>query len=158
MPAPAPARLATDSALSPATIAAAAIRELWENRALPSPVPAPRRTAGPIFPARRTQARLRFVFRAVTPPGRPRRFDARFLLAPAEAILGDPDDFSRANDELSHLQWVPLDAARSFDLPFITEIVLAEVAWRLTEDGPPPPFPSSATTMTPIKWPISGLM
>jgi 8-oxo-dGTP pyrophosphatase MutT (NUDIX family) len=84
---------------------------------------------------------MRFVFRAVTPPGRPRRFDARFLLVPAESIHGDPDDFSRATDELSHLQWVPLDAARRFDLPFITEIVLAEIAHRLADDAPPPSVP-----------------
>ncbi|SFI56770.1 NUDIX domain-containing protein [Jannaschia pohangensis] len=70
---------------------------------------------------------LRFVFRAITPPARPRRFDARFLLAPAEALLGDPDDFSAAEDELSHLHWVPLHQARALDMPFITEVVLAEV-------------------------------
>ncbi len=140
VPAPCAERLASDSALSPASIASAAIRELWEEAglALARPGPAP---AWPGFPGTPDAGALRFVFRAVTPPGRPRRFDARFLLAPAEAVLGDPDDFSRATDELSHLQWVPLDDARSFDLPFITEIVLAEVAWRLTEDGPPPSVP-----------------
>ena len=41
--------------------------------------------------------------------------------------MGDPDDFSLASDELAHLQWVPVARARSFDLPFITEVVLAEV-------------------------------
>ena len=76
-------------------------------------------------------ASLRFVFRAMTPPGRPRRFDARFFLADAAHIAGDPDDFTRASDELSHLQWIPLNAVRQFDLPFITEVVLAEVSARL---------------------------
>jgi hypothetical protein len=28
---------------------------------------------------------------------------------------------------LSHLHWIGLDEARSLDLPFITEVVLAEV-------------------------------
>jgi 8-oxo-dGTP pyrophosphatase MutT (NUDIX family) len=37
------------------------------------------------------------------------------------------DDFSAACDELSHLSWIPLDEVRKFDLPFITEVVLAEV-------------------------------
>jgi hypothetical protein len=32
---------------------------------------------------------------------------------------------------LSHLQWIALDEARSFDMPFITEVVLAELAARL---------------------------
>ena len=72
-------------------------------------------------------ASLRFAFRAVTPPARPRRFDARFFVVDAGEIAGDPDDFSRAEGELSHLQWVPLAAARDFDLPFVTRIVLAEV-------------------------------
>lgn len=70
---------------------------------------------------------LRFVFRAVTPPGRPRRFDARFFVADASCVAGDIDDFSHAGDELAHLQWIPLSEVRQFDLPFITEVVLAEV-------------------------------
>ena len=74
-----------------------------------------------------TGAGMRFVFRAITPPGRPRRFDARFFLVDADRIVGDLDDFSAASDELSLLQWIPLDQARGFDLPFITEVVLAEV-------------------------------
>ena len=140
VPAPCHDRLTADSALAPATIAAAAIRELWEEAglALSSPGPMP---GWPAFPGQPDAGAMRFVFRAVTPPGRPRRFDARFLLVPAEAIAGDPDDFTAATDELSFLQWVPLDAARSFDLPFITEIVLAEIAHRLLADAPPPAVP-----------------
>lgn len=83
---------------------------------------------------------LRLVFRAITPPGRPRRFDARFFIAPATALAGDPDDFSAASDELSLLQWVPLAEIRSFDLPFITQVVLAEVDEMLasgTWEAPP---------------------
>jgi 8-oxo-dGTP pyrophosphatase MutT (NUDIX family) len=70
---------------------------------------------------------LRFVFRAITPKGSPRRFDARFFLADAAAVAGDPEDFSEAADELSGLRWVTIPKARRLDLPFITEIVLAEV-------------------------------
>jgi 8-oxo-dGTP pyrophosphatase MutT (NUDIX family) len=73
-------------------------------------------------------AALRFVFRAITPPNRPRRFDARFFLADADSLASDADDFSRASDELSHLQWIPFGDVRKFDLPFVTEVVLAEVA------------------------------
>ena len=35
--------------------------------------------------------------------------------------------FSAACDELRHIQWVPLSEARGYPLPFITELVLAEV-------------------------------
>ncbi len=84
---------------------------------------------------------LRFFFRAVTPPGRPRRFDARFFLAPAEALADDPDDFSKASDELSHLHWVPLAEARALDLAFITEVVLAEVTASLPSLTAPPTVP-----------------
>lgn len=72
------------------------------------------------------EAPLQFVFRAITPPGSPRRFDARFFLARVGDVLGDPCDFSQAQDELSHLAWVGLQV-RGLDLPFITEIVLSEV-------------------------------
>lgn len=84
---------------------------------------------------------MRFFFRAITPPGGPRRFDARFFLIDAATIDGDPDDFSRASDELSHLHWVPLAVAGDLDLPFITEVVLAEAAAIAADDRPRPvPF------------------
>ncbi len=123
---------------------AAAIRELWEETGLALGRPLAELDA-PVAPAALPEswraffaaglapdaAPLDFVFRAVTPPGRTRRFDARFLLAPAEAVAGDPDDFSGAQDELSELQWIPLARARELDLPFITEVVIAEIEARL---------------------------
>ena len=84
---------------------------------------------------------LQFVFRALTPPGRPRRFDARFFLVDADHIATDLDDFDAACDELSHLQWVALSDARSFDMPFITEVVLAEVEARAKDLAPPASVP-----------------
>ena len=122
---------------APDTLAAAAIRELWEETGLLLGRPGtwqdpPRDWKGFAATTNRPDASgLAFVFRAITPPGRPRRFDARFFLIDASHVQGDLDDFSRASDELSHLQWIPLSKARSFDLPFITEIVLSEVARRL---------------------------
>lgn len=120
---------------APAAIAATAIRELWEETGLALAQPgAWPRPADPDWQAlaaaglRPDAAPLRFVFRAITPPGRTRRFDARFFLADASSIAGDADDFTHAQDELAHLQWIPLTRARSFDLPFITEVVLAEVS------------------------------
>ncbi|SPF78079.1 NUDIX hydrolase [Pseudoprimorskyibacter insulae] len=88
-----------------------------------------------------TAAPMQFVFRAITPPGRPRRFDARFFMLRAEDLVTDLDDFSAATDELSHLQWIPVDEVRNFDLPFITEVVLAEVAARAKDPRPPTSVP-----------------
>jgi 8-oxo-dGTP pyrophosphatase MutT (NUDIX family) len=124
-----------------ATLAAAAIRELWEETGLRLG----RRGTWPGTPPADWQgfaetgmlpdaSPLRFVFRAITPPGRPRRFDARFFLADAAHLVDDPDDFSRACDELSHLHWVALSEARALNLPFITEVVLGEVAAHLRDD------------------------
>jgi 8-oxo-dGTP pyrophosphatase MutT (NUDIX family) len=79
---------------------------------------------------------FQFVFRAITPPGRPRRFDARFFYLDADSLSAGTnlDDFSRASDELSHLQWIPIQEVREFDLPFITEVVFAEVISNLNHD------------------------
>ena len=129
-------------ALGPA-LAAAAIRELWEEAGLVLGRPgawagAPRGWRGFAATGNMPDASaLTFVFRAITPPGRPRRFDARFFMADASRLAGDPDDFGAAEDELSDLAWVPLAEARAIDLPFITEVVLAEVAAILRGEGQP---------------------
>lgn len=140
-------RLVAQSRTDPMSLVAAAIRELWEEAGLRLGVAAP----WPDPPAdwqgfanggyRPAGSALRFIFRAITPPGSPRRFDARFFLADATALIGDPDDFCAASDELNHLQWVPMDRLRGFDLPFITEIVLAEVAALAGAESPPPSVP-----------------
>jgi len=128
------ARLAEESRFAPTAIAAAAIRELWEETGQIIGAPAawsdpPQGWRG--FAATGHQpnaAALSYFFRAITPHGRPRRFDARFLLADATALIGDVDNFDGAEDELAHLQWVKLSDARHFDLPFITQVVLAELS------------------------------
>lgn len=116
----------------------AGIRELWEEAGLILGHPSEWDGSIPIdwksFAAQGfipSAAGLTFVFRAITPPGRPRRFDARFFLVNADHVKGDLDDFRDASDELSHLQWIAIEDAKNFDLPFITEIVLAEVAQHL---------------------------
>ncbi|RJE80128.1 NUDIX domain-containing protein [Paracoccus sp. JM45] len=112
----------------PNTIAAAALRELAEETGLligrSGDCPWPGYAEAGLAP---DASALTYLFRAITPPGRPRRFDAYFFVADTTRITGDPDDFSRACDELSHLHWVPLDQAGQLDLPFITEVALAEL-------------------------------
>ena len=141
------ARLSAEA--DPAVAAAlpfAAIRELWEETGLALARAGEGPPAGAIGPSwsgffaaghRPAADRLDFIFRAITPPGRPRRFDARFFLAAATDLSCDPDDFAGACGELSHLSWVSLAEARRLDLPFVTEIVLGEVAARLDEPDAP---------------------
>jgi len=141
-------RLAEDSApnLAPA-LAVAAIRELFEETGQVLGTPGawdapPTDWHGFAATGHLPHAEpLQFVFRALTPPGRPRRFDARFFLIDADDLASDLDDFSQASDELSHLQWVGLDEVRGFDMPFITEVVLSEIAARAQDRSPPASVP-----------------
>ncbi|MEO9865019.1 MAG: NUDIX hydrolase [Yoonia sp.] len=135
-------RLQSESDLPATALTAAAIRELWEETSQILGTSG-RWDDAPADWAdfaktgfRPDPSPLSFFFRAVTPHGRPRRFDARFFLADAAALASDPDDFSTAEDELSHLQWVPLKDTRRFDLPFITKVVLAELIDHIDRDGP----------------------
>lgn len=82
--------------------------------------------------------RLAFVARAVTPPYRARRFDARFFLAEAEAVLAN--DAPEAGEELLHTRWFTLEEAERLDLPAITRFVLGEVRARLGGEARAPAF------------------
>ena len=115
-------------------LSVAAIRELWEEAGLR--LCAKVDTVEKISPGWEDfckncylpdASNLEYVFRAITPPGRPRRFDARFFICRAEAVQGNLDDFSSASTELSHLQWIDIDNVKTLNLPFITEVVLNEV-------------------------------
>jgi 8-oxo-dGTP pyrophosphatase MutT (NUDIX family) len=144
-------RLAVDASPEVArALPLAAVRELWEETGLMlgRPDPAAATTEVPetwrgFFAAGlvpHTEA-LRLVFRAVTPPQRPRRFDARFFLAEADALAGGHDDFAGAEGELALLQWLDLADARALPLPFITEVVLMELGARLADPDPARPVP-----------------
>lgn len=125
------------------SLAIAAVRELWEETGQilgqkgdwDTPVPDDWTTYANTGHVPSGHG-LEFVFRAITPPGRPRRFDARFFLLDAAELASDLDNFESACDELSHLQWISLRKAREFNLPFITEVVLAEVEGRLHDPAP----------------------
>jgi len=83
-------------------------------------------------------AALRYVGRAITPPGRSRRFDARFFMAEAGALL-TPEP-TAGSGELDEIAWLPLNNAQALDLPAITRFILDEVAQRLIESDRPLPF------------------
>ena len=131
-------RLKADPSLAKPLIAAG-IRELWEETGLI--LGSKSKTKMDSIPKnwknffalgyQPSADNIEFVFRAITPPGRTRRFDARFFLLSSDNIKGDLDDFSKASGELSHLQWIELNSTQNLDLPFITEIVLSEVLSKL---------------------------
>lgn len=83
-------------------------------------------------------SKLVYVARAITPPYRPRRFDARFFMADAAEVLCD--DCPIQGEELLHIRWFSLDEAESLDLPSITRFVLKEVRARLAGEPIKPPF------------------
>ena len=122
-------------------LAVAAIREVFEETGLlvgrkvedaPAPVPAD----GPIDPFAAAGARpdlsgLHLIARAITPPGRPRRFDARFFAADAELIVHQVDGVVHPEAELVELTWLPVAQARELDIPPVTKRVLTELEARV---------------------------
>ncbi len=77
---------------------------------------------------------LHYVARAITPPYRNRRFDARFFMVDAEHIQGDVHERPTGSGELLGLHWVGIDRAQRMEqLPHITRLVLAEIEQRLRE-------------------------
>jgi 8-oxo-dGTP pyrophosphatase MutT (NUDIX family) len=74
---------------------------------------------------------VHFVARAITPPGRPLRFDSRFFTADVSAIARRDDGFVGPDKELVELVWLPITQARQLDMPGITAVVLEELQDRI---------------------------
>jgi 8-oxo-dGTP pyrophosphatase MutT (NUDIX family) len=72
-----------------------------------------------------------FVARAITPPGRNRRFDSRFFTTDAASIAYRIEGVVGANSELVELVWMPLSQAQTLDMPVVTGVVLDELANRV---------------------------
>jgi len=68
---------------------------------------------------------LRLIARAITPPGRVRRFDAWFFQADAEIAVADK--IERETDELIDIRWVTRSEAETLPLPHVTRFVLGEL-------------------------------
>ena len=113
-------------------IALAAVRETFEETGLIVGVrrtPASEHHAGPwqaflASGAVPDLSQLSYFARAITPPGRSRRYDTRFFVVDAGAIAGRagiPDG------ELSGIGWYSLEAARRLDLPGITHFILEDL-------------------------------
>jgi 8-oxo-dGTP pyrophosphatase MutT (NUDIX family) len=88
---------------------------------------------------------LFLIARAITPPGRVRRFDTRFFTADASAITHRVDGVVHADAELVELVWVELGSQPLADLHPMTKNVLGELERRLAagplrHDAPVPFF------------------
>lgn len=87
---------------------------------------------------------LRFVARAITPPGRVRRYDTRFFACWRKDVAAALPD-GGPTDELEEIVWLRLGEARNADLPVITRTIVGELQDRLAADprlepGGPVPF------------------
>ena len=80
---------------------------------------------------------LEYIARAITPPYRSRRFDARFFMCEADLIQGDVHDSPEGSGELLGIHWVTLEDAQKLELPNITRMVLGEVEQRLEKPHAP---------------------
>jgi 8-oxo-dGTP pyrophosphatase MutT (NUDIX family) len=118
-------------------LALAAVRETFEEAGLLIGAPVAAGSALPKAKAwqeffglgfRPALGQLTFFARAITPPGRPRRFDTRFFCAPADAIV---HKIAIAGGELSELEWHSIAQARTLELPNITRVVLEDLGERL---------------------------
>jgi len=139
------ARLAkTGPARRMRALALSAVRETFEEVGLLLAKPAPARpAAGPwgdflAMGAEPDLAALDFIARAITPPYRPKRFDARFFMAEADRLIS----LERGPDcgELDEIAWVDLPEAKTLDLPNITRFVVGELEQRLTDPVRPAPY------------------
>jgi 8-oxo-dGTP pyrophosphatase MutT (NUDIX family) len=122
-------------------LALAAVRETFEEAGLLLGRPGAAKTRSAAWSALLKQGHLPdlealdFIARAVTPPYRPKRFDARFFTADAERLTAM--DRIQGSGELDEIAWVGLDDALGLDLPNITSFILKELRLRLNDPARP---------------------
>jgi 8-oxo-dGTP pyrophosphatase MutT (NUDIX family) len=125
-------------------LAAAAVRETWEETGLLLARPAPARpAAGPWRDfvgqgALADLAAVDIIARAITPPSVGKRFDTWFLLADAERLMS----LQRQADcgELEEIAWVDFDEAQALPLPSVTRMMIKESVERMKDPARPKPF------------------
>ena len=121
----------TPSAGRARALAMAAVRETFEETGLiiGSKDSQPGASKHPDWAAflatglRPTLAPVRYIARAITPPGRIRRFDTRFLVVDAENV-SNLDAPAGSTDELLDVHWLTIADTEDLQLPWITRQVL----------------------------------
>lgn len=128
-----------DGAIHANALALAAVRELYEETGHALACRADQAdTLDDVWPdfralhLRPALAPLRLIARAITPPGRPRRYDTRFFIASRADVI---EDAGRADGEFTALEWFDFDGARALDLPNITRRVLGDLENMLNAPG-----------------------
>ena len=132
-------RVRRPSAAKAAGYALAAVRETYEETGLMLGVRGDRPVQTPPGPWEAFAkegilpdlSAVHFIARAITPPKRPLRFDSRFFAADVSAIAHRADGFVGPESELVELVWLPINEARSLDMPGITAVVLEELQDRI---------------------------
>ena len=132
-------RVASPSADFARALALTAIRETAEETGLLLGVrrDAPPATPGEIW-AEFAKAKvhpdlgqIHFIARAITPPGRPKRFDTRFFTADATSVAHTIEGVVGADSELVELAWAPISEAAHLDMPTVTGVILEELLARV---------------------------
>ena len=134
-------RVQRASAAKAQAFALAAVRETFEETGLLLGVRSPEAVKVPDGPwAAFAEARilpdlgtLHFIGRAITPPGRPRRFDARFFTADATAIAHRIAGVTGPDAELTELVWMSLAEAKQLDMPAVTGVMMEELDARIAD-------------------------
>lgn len=139
--------------IKPRSLALAALRETFEETGIifggKAPVPAGRSVpsgwadyvAHGYLP---DLSALQFIGRAITPPGRPKRFDSRFFTVDAAHISHQVEGVVTETSELVELVWCPIGEASKLGIPIITAVILEELGKRIaagfSQDLPVPMF------------------
>ena len=132
-------RVRRPSAVKAAAYALAAVRETYEETGLMLGSKAERGFETPpgaweafaqagVMP---DLSAIHFIARAITPPKRPLRFDSRFFAADIAAVAHRADGLVGPDAEFVELVWLPINEARSLDMPGITAVVLEELTDRI---------------------------
>jgi 8-oxo-dGTP pyrophosphatase MutT (NUDIX family) len=74
---------------------------------------------------------IHFIARAITPPGRPLRFDSRFFAADVATVVHREDGMVGPDAELVELVWLPITEAKQLEMAGITAIVLEDLQDRI---------------------------
>jgi 8-oxo-dGTP pyrophosphatase MutT (NUDIX family) len=136
------ARLVAHSGAMPAwkarALALAAVRETFEETGLMLGVKRdePPKAPGGLWAAFAEAgiypdlAPLHYVARAITPPGKSKRFDTRFFAADAEQIAHRVEGVIGPQAELVELVWLPIAETKRLGLLAITSVVLEDLQAR----------------------------